>query len=624
MACDASPNSLVSSLEKWNEAKSAGNDALAAPYEKEIANKLQQEYSLLSSQALSSDPNRINEMRQKINDDLAARAASCNMPQMELVDDAGGLRIITAQQKGFSVTIDETQANSHGADKAVSHTAPPEEKVRAAVVHKPIPRYEPGDRPIAGNDKLPQSQLHPSMERDYYNNMIYKYNDGSKVKFDQAQPPRVSELINARGERISFTYRGESKSPNGFIKTDRNGSVMESGFKGIRDREWSINTEHASWKVKDVFHGAHITDIGITDDLQLCMRDKSGNFIEERRDGDVLKRDARGRITTEVTIVGRTTSFAYRGKETTPSSYSVEDGGGAIIEHGERKKDSWNIYRPKQGTTTLHPDRLTEEANLVKNPVDKVSSLKINHINGDAVMMHPNGDRTWRPGDDERLWRRTTGGAQTVVHPRDNGKPEMQHFVSTDGVKTRYEYDQNGQVLKFTQHHPNGEVHKLTRKDVSQDFVDENGKRQRIESTHLADGSVRMNWMERNSAIIQRPDGAEVHEFTAKDGRKRVHSTVDTRGTRTEFMYNTTTGEPIRLTITNAKGNTDVWQIESPINTGLDNPVWKNKDGSKYFEGVVSVERDGSVKFSAKDGRQTIRTLRGVSLDVTPEPTIRK
>ncbi len=639
MSCDASANNLVSSLEKWNEAKSAGNEMLATPYEKEIAQHLQQEYTLLSSQAQSSDPNRINDMRQKINADLAQRADSCNMPRIELVEAAGGLRATTAnRQESSTFNIDETKGNMDGSDlplklqpqlktKDAVATATREQSVLQAVqpkiLHKPVPKYVAGERPIA-DDKSPTGQLHPKMEHDYHNNMIYKFNDGSKVKYDQTQPPRVTELVNARGERISFTYRGESKTPNGFIKTDKDGSVLESGFKGIRDREWNINTEHANWKVKGVFYGARVTDVGITEDFQLCMRDKSGSFIEERRDGDVVKRDSRGRITTEVTIVGRTTNFVYRGKETAPCSYTVEDGGGAIIEHGERKNNSWNLYRPKQGTTTLDPGSLNNEDNLVKNPEDKVLSVKVNHRNGDSVMTHSNGDRTWRPTDDERLWRKTTGGAQTIVHPRDNGKPELQHFVSADGVKTRYEYDQNGQVLKFTQHHPNGEVHKLSRKDVSQDFVDENGKHRRIESTHLADGSVRMNWMERNSAIIQRPDGAEVHEFMGRDGRKRVHSTVDTKGARTEFLYNTTTGEPIRLTITNAKGNTDVWQIESPITSGLDNPVWKNKDGSKYFEGVVSVQRDGSVKFSAKDGTQTVRTLRGVSLDVTAKPTIRK
>ncbi len=645
MACDASANNLVSSLEKWNAAKSSGNDELAKPYENEIQQKIQQEYMLLVSQAQTSSPDHVNEVRQKINAELAQQAAICNVPRMELVEANGGIRVITATQKdGFTVKIDETKGTLDGADLALKaqqsqqlknagekpcdkvsasgDALPPAEKARAAVPHKPVAKYVPGDRPIAGDDKLPESQLHPKMERDNLNNMVYKYKDGSSVKWDQNQPPRVTELMNARGERIALTYRGESKSPNGFIMTDRSGSVIESGFKGIHDREWSIDTQHANWKVKEAFRGARITDIGVTDDLQLCMRDKSGNFIEQRRDGDVLKRDSRGRVTSEVTIVGRTTSFAYIGKETSPASYTIEDAGGAIIEHGQRKNNSWNLYKPKAGTTSLDPGNLTNEANLVKNPVDKVNSIHINHIDGNAVMTHSNGDRTWRPGDDERLWRKTTGGAQTIVHPRDNGKPEMQHFVSTDGVKTRYEYDKNGQVLKLTEHHPNGEVHKLSRKDVSQDFVDEHGKRQRIESTHLADGSVRTNWMERNSQIIQRPDGSEVREFVAKDGRRRVHSTVDTRGTKTEFMYNTTTGEPIRLSITNANGSSDVWTIESPIKTGLDNPVWKNKDGSKVFEGAVSVERDGSVKFSAKDGHQRIRTLRGVTLDVTPAPSI--
>lgn len=138
----------------------------------------------------------------------------------------------------------------------------------------------------------------------------------------------------------------------------------------------------------------------------------------------------------------------------------------------------------------------------------------------------------------------------------------------------------------------------------------------------MADGSVRVNWLERNSQIVQRPDGSEVHEFMAKDGRRRVHSTVDTAGTRTEFDYNTATGEPVRMRISDVNGNTDVWTIESPIKTGIDNPVWKNKDGSKSFDGAVSVERDGSIKFIGRDGRHTLRTLRGVTLDVTPDPTI--
>lgn len=655
MACDASSSNLVSSLEKWNAAKTAGSGDTTS-MEKEIAQQLQNEYSTLSSQAMNSDPNRISDMREKINAELAQQEAACNMPHMELVETNGGLRVVTAGGKdGFNVKIDENQVEQatvslssktftdgavagavsavSSADKAstgdkAASTQPCDKSAavldasRPPVVHKPVPKYVPGDRPIAGGDKLSPSDIDAKMERDYHNNMVYKFKDGSSVKFDQAQPPRVAELMNARGERISLTYRGESKAPISFVMTDKNGAVIESGFKGTRDREWNIDTSHSGWKVKDAFRGARITDIGISDDLQLVMKDKNGNFLEHRRDGDVLKRDFRGRITSEVTIVGRTTDFTYSGKDSNPSSYTITDGGGAIIEHGERKNHSWNIFKPKQGVTTLDPGSLNNPDNLVRNPADKVASIQMNHRTGNAVMMHANGDRTWRPGDDERLWRKTTGGAETITHPNDNGKPEMQHFVSTDGVKTRYEYDKNGQVLRMTEHHPNGEVNKLSRRDVSQDFVDEHGKRQKIEASHLADGSVRINYLERNLQVVQRPDGSEVHEFMAKDGRRRVHSTVDTKGTATEFVYNTTTGEPIRLEITDAKGNHDVWTIESPIKTGIDNPVWKNQDGTKSFEGTVSVEKDGSVKYTGRDGRVTLKTLRGVTLDVTPSPTI--
>lgn len=644
MACDASSNSVVSNLEKWNEAKTSGQDA--APYEKEIAHLLQQEYTQLSAQAMNSDPNRLNDMRVRVNADLARQSVNCNMPAMELVEQNGELIVTTRTgHQGFSVKIDEYG----GEVEAMKAVSPEQAAAKAnspanialqitkfgdarssaviddrphALARKPLPKYIPGERPIAGDDKVSQSDLHPVMERDHHNNMVYKFKDGSAVKFDQEKPPRVRELINTRGEKISLSYRGESKSPSGFIMTDKNGSVMESGFKGLHDREWSIDTHGASWKVKELFRGARVTDIGVTEDFQLCMRDRTGSFIEQRRDGDVLKRDTRGRVTSEVTIVDRTTNFTYRGKETVPTAYTIEDGGGALIEHGVRKENTWKVYRPKQGTTSMRPDDLTNADNLVRNPADKITSLRVNHRNGNAVMVHSNGDRSWRPSDDERLWRKTTGGAETIVHPRDNGKPEMQHFVSPDGVKTRYQYDERGQVLQITEQKPGGEVLKLSRADVSQDFVDQHGRRQKIEATHLADGSVRVNWLERNSQIVQRPDGSEVHEFMARDGRRRVHSTTDTTGTKTEFDYNTATGEPVRMTISDANGNTDVWMIESAIKTGIDNPVWKNKDGSKTFEGVVSVERDGSVKFIGRDGRHTLRTLRGVTLDVTPDPSI--
>ena len=662
MSCDASTNNVVSNLEKWNQAKTGGQDA--SPYEKEIANLLQQEYTLLSSQAKNSDPNRLNEVRERVNADLARQSANCNMPAMELVEQNGELVVTTSTGKtGFRVKIDEYQdsptvtreqanAKSQSAanfalqitkfgdapqtmkmdavqqpcDPPATHSdvraSKPSDTHPQAPPRKAMPRYIPGERPIAGDDKLSQSDLHPIMERDHHNNMVYKFKDGSSVKFDQEQPPRVRELTNTRGERISLSYRGSSASASGFIMTDKNGSVMESGFKGLHDREWNVDTHGASWKVKELFRGARITDVGITEDYQLCMRDRSGNFLEQRRDGDVLKRDSRGRVTSEVTKVDRTTNFSYRGKETVPTTYTIEDAGGALIEHGVRKENSWKVYRPKQGTTSMHPDDLTNSENLVRNPADKVTSIRVNHRNGNAVMVHSNGDRSWRPSDDERLWRKTTGGAETIVHPRDNGKPEMHHFVSPDGVKTRYQYDARGSVLRISEHKPNGEVMKLSRADVSQDFVDQHGRRQKIEATHMADGSVRVNWLERNSQIVQRPVGSEVHEFMAKDGRRRVHSTVDTAGTKTEFDYNTATGEPVRMTISDVNGNTDVWTIESPIKSGIDNPVWKNKDGSKSFDGAVSVERDGSIKFTGRDGRQTVRTLRGVTLDVTPDPTI--
>lgn len=629
MACDSSPSNLVSNLEKWNEAKAAGSGDTGS-IENEIAQQLQNEYVVLSSQAMNSDPNRVNDMRENINAQLARQEASCGMPHMELIEVNGGLRVVAGGGKdGFNVRIDENQAGQIAIESKVATATQkpceipaPTEAARPAVLHKPVPKYVPGERPIAGGEKLTAADFNAKMERDHHNNMVYKFKDGSSVKFDGAQPPRAAELINARGERISLSYRGESKTPSSFVMTDRNGGVIESGFKGPRDREWNIDTGNANWKVKDAFRGARITDIGVSEDLQLVMKDRSGNFIEHRRDGDLLKRDFRGRVTDEVTIVGRTTEFRYSGKDSNPSSYTVTDGGGAIIEHGERKSHSWNVYRPKQGTTSLEPGGMNNPENLVRDPSDKVASVLVNHRNGNAVMVHGNGDRTWRPSDDERLWRKTTGGAETITHPRDNGKPEMQHFVSTNGVKTRYEYDGNGQVLRMTEHHPNGEINRLSRRDVSQDFVDQNGRRQKVEATHLSDGSVRINWLERNSQISQRPDGAEVHEFIARDGRRRVHSTIDTKGTTTEFVYNISTGQPVRLKITDARGNQDVWTIESPIKTGIDNPVWKNQDRTKTFEGAVSVERDGSVKYTGKDGRVALKTLRGVTLDVTPNPTL--
>lgn len=345
MACDASSSNLVSSLEKWNEAKTAGNGDTTS-IEREIAQQLQNEYSMLSSQEMNSDPNRMNDMREKINAELAQQEATCSMPHMEIVETSGGLRVVTGSGKdGFNVKIDETVAEQAAvsmafktstdgalagtvsavgsADKVstgdkVTSAQPCDkapavvEATRPPVVHKPVAKYVPGDRPIAGGEKLSASDFDAKMERDYHNNMVYKFKGGSLVKFDQAQPPRVAELMNARGERISLTYRGESKAPISFVVTDKNGAVIESGFRGSRDREWNIDTSHANWKVKDAFQGARITDIGISDDLQLVMKDRSGNFIEHRRDGDVLKRDFRGRITSEVTMVGRTTDCVFR------------------------------------------------------------------------------------------------------------------------------------------------------------------------------------------------------------------------------------------------------------------------------------------------------------------------
>ncbi len=713
MACDASANTIVTSLEQWNAAKTDGQNDLAKQLESDIAAKLQREYVIMSANAGNSDPDRLNDMRENINAELDRQARQCGVPKIELIEHNGKLQVMSGGN-GFTVAIDEAQGNEDGADlayksrpqpkpditqtyapvtdlgqpvmksldkaeakrekeekkladqkpaeaklsgdpttnsqakpadaqaqpqskpdvqqKPVDATKPsdatkpadaakPADAPKPVKPAKPVPKYQPGDRPVAGNDKLPYDQLHPKLERDYHNNMVFKYKDGASIKWDQNQPPRVTDMTTARGEKISLTYRGESKNPSSFIVTDKNGNVMESGFKGLHDKEWTIDSHYANPKVAAAFKGARITDVGVTDDLQICMRDKSGNFIERHRDGEIVKRDTRGRITAEITPIGRTTSFTYAGKDSNPSAYTIEGKNGEIIEHGEKKNQSWNIFRRQPGQESLDKNSLSNPANLVKDPIERVSSVHVNHNNGNAIMTHGNGDKTARYGDDERLWRRTTGGAETISHT-DYGKKEMTHFKSTNGVKTWYEYDNNGQVLKVTSQLPDGKVHRLKRSDVSQDFVDEKGERQKIEAKHLPDGSVRINWLERNSMVTQRPDGSELHEFMAKDGRRRVHSTADTTGTRTEFVYNTTTGDPVRLKITDKKGFTDVWTLESPIKTGLDNPVWKNQDGSKTFEGFVSVERDGSVKFTSKDGKQQLRTLRGVNLDVTPQPTI--
>lgn len=758
MACEASSNTIVTSLEQWNAAKSGGQETEAANLERDIAAKLQREYVIMSADAGNSDPDRLKDMREKINVELARQSDVCGVPKIEIIEYNGKLQVMSGN-KGFTVAIDETQGNLDGAEwafksrppvqpditttyapvadlgqpvmksldkaearreaeekKAAQNAPTPDSKLSgldggtvsggqpkpadvqppvqaqkpadvqpqptvqvqkpadaqpqakpadaqpqakpadaqpqakpadaqpqakptdaqaqkpadvqaqkpadkpAPKPHKPAPKYKPGERPVAGTDKA-SSEVPKLERRDYEDNMVYKYKDGAKVKWDKNAPPRVSDITNARGDRISLTYRGESKNPVSFIVSDKNGNLMESGFKGIHDKEWTIDTQFAKPHVAAAFKGARITDIGVSDDLQIVMKDKSGSFIERHRDGDVVKRDSRGRITTEVTPVGRTTKFTYAGKDASPSSYTIEGKHGEVVEHGEQKNHSWNVYRRQAGQESLDKNSLNNPANLVKDPVDKVKSIHVNHHTGDAVMTHPNGDRTGRYSSDERIWRRTTGGAETYTHS-DYGTKELTHFKSTSGVKTWYEYDERGQVLKVTDQHPDGTVRRLKRSDVSQDFVNERGERQKIEAKHLPDGSVRINWLERNSMITQRPDGSELREFMAKDGRRRVHSTTDTTGTKTEFVYNHATGDPIRLTITDKKGQTDVWTIESPIKTGLDNPVWKNKDGSKTFEGVVTVERDGSVKFTSRDGKQQLRTLRGVNLDVTPAPTI--
>lgn len=476
----------------------------------------------------------------------------------------------------------------------------------------PAPR---GERRVAGNDEW---TVDAKLIRNDDGTFNYRWKDASEVRWDANQPPRVAQIKNIDGTRTTLRYRGEEKHPSAFIVQDRNGTVTQTGHKtGVNSWELDIR----SGDKHDLLKNSKIKEVFMTDDLQLCFKDKAGRTIEQHRDGDFIRRDIRGRIMMEATPAGRITNYEYEGTSSKPKSFLVADRDGSYIEHGVRAagkgNNGWTVYREVDGHG-LDPKNLKDPAREVRDPNEQVKSVSVNQRTGRRVLHHANGDDTWQPNDDRRVWRKNAGGSQTITGWGDDGRRQINHHVSAEGVKTRYEYDREGQPKYIREYAPDGETHRLQRRGL--DWY-QDGDKTNIETHRLKDGSVRVNYLDGNRQVTKHPTGETLYESFNQNGRRQVNKTIDTEGVQREFVYNRATGEPIRMTVTNPEnGGKEVWTIKSPLLTGADRQEWRSDRGREY-NGSISVDKDGSVRFVDNEGgKQWVQSVRGTLLDVTPSP----
>jgi YD repeat-containing protein len=452
--------------------------------------------------------------------------------------------------------------------------------------------------------------------------VLVKYNDGSSVKVDNLQSRRPLEFVDSQGNTTSIQYEKGSRTATGYQVKDGDGKVIEEGKKGDKDNEFKVKQfkDGKEVEAKDL----HITDVKITPDGHLDFINRDGLHHERQRSGNYLVRDVNGRMLTEQTPGQRRTEYTYDGNNTQPSSFTVTDGKGNIVEHGAKGDKGWTVYKPGTGEASLDSKKLEDPAKVSKDPVDAVTDVQVNQRNGMRVEAHANGDRTW--STDKHEYRLNPSGSMEILDKLPDGKLRLVSYRDGQGVRTTYDYDDKGKPSGETREYPDGRKVTLTRDGDKDEWKTADGRSIKCKGELLSDGSVQMTYLDKKVVLTQCASGAELVKKIGADGSAKLIHVTDTLGREQQFTYADNGNGPlskIELSRTvNQPGQPPFKQTVVWEKTGEENgqEVWETGNRKIKFVGKQQVLDDGSMmRTNGKTGGRTMISVRGVSYELLKE-----
>lgn len=457
-----------------------------------------------------------------------------------------------------------------------------------------------------------QAVAAPQQPKDYKyvtnsdGTITVSFNDNTSVRLDPNRRPL--EVTDAQGRKTTFGYTDGTTGPTSYKVSDKSGNVLEEGSKGAKDTEFQIKYYKDGKEVPG--ENRQVTEIKMTPDGQLDFVSKGGLHFERQRSGNQLVRDASGRILQEKTPGERQTEYTYEGNSSQPASALVKDAKGNITEYAVKGEKGWSLYKPKAGEAGLDPKALEDPAKLVNDRFDKLVDVQVNQRNGMRVETLGNGDRVW--STDKHDYRMNPSGCLSVLEKLPDGKVRLVSFRDAQGVRTAYDYDDDGKLKAEVREYPNGQKRSLVRQGDgdSAEWKNSEGKKINCKAELLADGSVQMTYADAKQVFVQCASGAELVKRIDADGKARLVHSTDTKGFEIQYGYDDKTNGLARLEVSRPLFTQDgrrmmgrdgqpaketiVWQ-KTGEKDGQE--IWQTGTGGgkKTFIGTQKIEEDGSL-----------------------------
>ncbi|MBX9567323.1 MAG: hypothetical protein K2X77_00405 [Candidatus Obscuribacterales bacterium] len=396
--------------------------------------------------------------------------------------------------------------------------------------------------------------------------------DQSQMTFDK--DGKVTSLTQADGDTAKFEY--DQKGQLNKIHLPDGGAQTRQA-----DGTWTRTDKDG----KEV--GKLNGDISVTKEGDVVFVDKNGEAQISHLDGartfinkdqSQITYDKDGRVRSLTQADGDTANFEYD-KDGKLRKFSLPDGGAQT--------------RNDDGTWT-RTDKNGKEVAKVNGDitVENNGDLVLKKKDGSGQISHLDGSKT------------ITNADKSDMKVDKDGK--VVAITQADGDKATFEYDQKGQLNKI--HLPDGGA-QTKNADGTWTRTDKDGKELKTLEGDISvtpegdvvliakDGHSQISHLDGSTTRIE-PNQSQT--TTNKDGQVVNIGYPD--GTRNRVEYGVDS-KPNTITTTTAGGDTYVWKKEGES--------WNRYDSSgkpiDKIDGDISVEPDGSIKVTNKDGSTSIQ-----------------
>ncbi len=575
--CEGIGDCVASKLHDWREAEKEGRAAEADALRKDITRSLKTETKKMDRRP-GSHNQHVDQLGHTVSENLTYDKDNnrCVVAPSDIT--------VTRTKKGLAFSTDlGDKSTGFGVD------------LRKRRV---IPAGDPGMKfPTGEIDPSSNLQFEGKTEKKADGSSVMRFGDGSQTKFDASNQHRAQEIVNVGGDRTSLLYNKDSSSPSRFFMTDKYGNAKGQGIKNAGDQFWNIDIPQEQ-KIAGL-EQAKIVDVGINKNGQFVMKSVDGTLYEQQRDGDFVTRDKSGRVLSEVTPQGRMTNFEYDTKDVKPKKYTVTDANKKVVEIGVKNADGWSIFRPDPGAKAPDRKALDGSKNTDPSMALTVKDIHMDQRSGRVWQDAPKGDEVQRILQEDGQWRKNHGNQSAVIERGPTGEALLTQFDARNGSITRVQYDKNAQPIAITLKGTDMRAQDFaySRSDANSAWKSADGREAPVDVMRLPDGSIRVTDEGAGRILTQYTNGSESVQTRNREGKYLVRRSTDANGTSNQIDYNIATHEPIRVTTKNIDGTGDVWTITSPLSHAGKHDVWKNQDGTKTFEGKVTVRPDGTVRF---------------------------